>query len=55
MPTLVKLILQTLLQKYIARELLLLDEGSRIPTVDEYEERFGVSRGTVQKALAIVG
>ena len=40
--------------KYIARELLLLDEGSRIPTVDEYEERFGVSRGTVQKALAIV-
>lgn len=36
---------------YIARDLICLQEGDRIPTVQEYAERFGLSRGIIQNAL----
>lgn len=36
---------------HMARDLFLTDAGEWIPTINEYTERFGVSRGIVQNAL----
>lgn len=36
---------------HMARDLFLTDTGERIPTINEYTETFGVSRGIVQNAL----
>ena len=35
----------------LALDLLSRNEGERIPTVSEYQEKFGVSRGTIQNAF----
>ena len=36
---------------HMARDLFLTDTGEKIPTINEYTELFGVSRGIVQNAL----
>lgn len=41
----------TLAQMYMARDLFLTEPGGRIPTISEYTEKLGVSRGIVQNAL----
>ena len=40
-----------LAQMHMARDMFLADPGERIPTISEYTERLGVSRGIVQNAL----
>lgn len=40
-----------LMLMYLARDLLLTEPGGRIPTISEYTQKFGVSRGIVQNAL----
>jgi hypothetical protein len=40
-----------LIAMYMARDLFLAEPGDRIPTISEYTQNFGVSRGIVQNAL----
>ena len=40
-----------LITMYMARDLFLTEPGERIPTISEYTQTFGVSRGIVQNAL----
>ena len=39
---------------HMARDLFMTEIGERVPTINEYTEKFKVSRGIVQQALEIL-